>query len=47
MSVASGTYTFTFINDRGIYTEVEARYSFVIVGNKIINHHSSLVPAEN
>lgn len=44
MFVSSGTYTFSFTNEDGVFTQVEARYSFVVLGNKIVNHHSSVDP---
>ena len=46
--IASGIYIFTFDNDRNRKRErVVARYTFVINGGKIINHHSSVYPEDN
>ena len=42
--VASGLYTFSFTDEQGKDQEVEARYSYVISGGYIINHHSSEDP---
>ena len=42
--VASGIYLFSFSDKVWKKKVVEARYSFVIAGGKIINHHSSVVP---
>ena len=44
--IASGLYTFRFIDEMGERQVVKARYSFVINGGVIINHHSSLQPDE-
>lgn len=42
--VASGLYTFSFLDEQNVLIEVDARYTFVINGNKIITHHSSVEP---
>ena len=43
ITIASGLYEFKYVeNNKEVI--VLARYSFVIRNNKIINHHSSLVP---
>jgi len=42
--IASGLYTFKFIDEMGERQEVKARYSYVINGGVIINHHSSVQP---
>ena len=39
--IASGLYNFTFDNPDGEKQLVRARYSYVINGGVIINHHSS------
>tara|TARA_R110002110_G_scaffold100922_1_gene256787 strand:+ start:2180 stop:2557 length:378 start_codon:yes stop_codon:yes gene_type:complete len=44
--VASGLYTFTFVDEYGETQVVKARYNYVINGGKIINHHSSVQPDE-
>ena len=41
--VSSGFYTFTFEDKLGLQ-EVEARFTYVILGNKIVTHHSSEMP---
>lgn len=41
--IASGIYLFSF-TENGKKKTVEARYSFVIYDDKIINHHSSESP---
>ena len=42
--IASGFYTFSFIDVEGDKQSVDARYSFVCMGNRIVNHHSSEKP---
>jgi hypothetical protein len=41
--IASGIYVFSFI-DKGSIQVVEARYSFVVKGGLVVNHHSSETP---
>ena len=41
--VSSGFYTFTFEDKTGLQ-EVEARFTYVLLDNKIVNHHSSEMP---
>jgi len=41
--VSSGFYTFTFEDKLGLQ-EVEARFTYVILDNKIVTHHSSEMP---
>lgn len=44
--VSSGTYVFSFFDEESDEEiEVYARYSYVFRNNKIINHHSSLLPS--
>jgi len=42
-SIYNGFYTFSF-REYGQYKEVHARYTYVVNLNKIITHHSSLLP---
>ena len=42
-SISSGLYTFSF-TEYGQEVKVKARYTFVINENKIITHHSSVIP---
>tara|TARA_R100001440_G_scaffold63915_1_gene84189 strand:- start:297 stop:668 length:372 start_codon:yes stop_codon:yes gene_type:complete len=44
--IASGLYTFSFL-ENGKRQIVNARYTYVINENRIITHHSSLVPEED
>ncbi|MCL2567674.1 MAG: hypothetical protein FWE18_06265 [Alphaproteobacteria bacterium] len=48
-SVVSGLYTFTLTNDQNQTSSIAARYTFALentqAGCKIIEHHSSAVPA--
>ena len=48
LGIASGVYTFYWVNEKGMPVEAQARYSFVFKptprGWKILNHHSSAVP---
>ena len=39
----SGLYNFTFY-DKGQFTEVKARYTYVVKDNQIVMHHSSVLP---
>mgnify|MGYP003629823194 FL=1 len=39
----SGLYTFSFY-DKGQYTEVKARFTYVVKDNQITMHHSSVLP---
>lgn len=43
LSIVSGIYAFDYIEDDKP-TTVLARFTYVILRNKIINHHSSVVP---
>ena len=43
--VSSGLYDFSF-SQYGVKKIVHARYSYVIFDNKIINHHSSVLPEQ-
>jgi len=43
--IASGLYTFSFF-ENGEYKKVDARYTFVVAGNRIVNHHSSVEPLD-
>ena len=46
--IASGIYLFSFDNtDNGQREMVVARYTFVINEDKIINHHSSVMPEDD
>ena len=45
--ISSGIYRFSFKNEYGELVVVFARYSYVFRNDKIINHHSSLVPSSN
>ena len=45
--ISSGTYKFSFNDEIGELVQVYARYSYVFRNNKIINHHSSLLPSLN
>ena len=45
--ISSGIYVFSFLDEIGEPVIVNARYSYVFRGNKIINHHSSLLPSLN
>jgi uncharacterized protein (TIGR02246 family) len=42
--VASGIYTFKFLDNYNNLQVVKARYTFVVEKNKIVNHHSSVLP---
>ena len=44
--VASGLYIFSFVDDKGIAQKVNARYTYVICGNRIMTHHSSEDPSK-
>jgi hypothetical protein len=43
ITIASGLYEFKYVENNKVVIVI-ARYSFVISENKIINHHSSVVP---
>ena len=42
--IANGIYIFSFTDEKGVYTRVFDRYTFVVFNNKIITHHSSVNP---
>jgi uncharacterized protein (TIGR02246 family) len=51
-AIDTGTYTFTMTDDKGVVTQVPARYTFVYVYDKesqtwlIKSHHSSMTPSK-
>jgi uncharacterized protein (TIGR02246 family) len=48
MAMDAGTYTFSLMDDKGVTSEVAARYTFIYQyrdgGWKILHHHSSAMP---
>ena len=41
--ISSGLYTFSYM-ENGKQKSANARYSYVIINDKIVNHHSSVAP---
>lgn len=45
-NVSSGLYTFSFQDEMGNKISIPARYTFVVMDNRIVDHHSSVEPTK-
>lgn len=43
----SGSYLFSYYSEKNEYQELNARFSFLIKDNIILEHHSSITPTNN